>query len=176
MAGPGPGVNGERRGILDPAHGRRYTRSATMRHLGLDVGDRRIGVALSDETATLASGLETLPRVGPRKDVRAVAELVRRHGVGEVVVGLPRRLDGGLGPQAQKVLDFADALRVALAVPVVPWDERMTTVVAQRALLEADLSRRERKAVVDKVSAILILQSYLDYRKLAESENRGSVP
>jgi len=147
-----------------------------MRHLGLDVGDRTIGVALSDETATLASGLETLRRVGPRKDVKAVAELVRRHGVAEVVVGLPRRLDGELGPQAQKVLDFAEALRASLAVPVVPWDERMTTVIAQRALLEADLSRRERKAVVDKVSAILILQSYLDYRKLAESETRGSVP
>lgn len=163
-------------GILDPARSRRYTRFATMRHLGLDVGDRSIGVALSDETATLASGLDTLRRVGPRKDVKAVAELVRRHGVGEVVVGLPRRLDGGLGPQAHKVLDFAEALRAALDVPVVPWDERLTTVIAQRALVEADVSRRNRKAVVDKVSAILILQSYLDYRKLAESESRGSVP
>jgi putative Holliday junction resolvase len=143
-----------------------------MRHLGLDVGDRTIGVALSDESATLASGLETLKRQGPRKDVRAVAELVRRHDVGEVVVGLPRKLDGGLGPQAQKVLAFMDELRLAVRVPVVPWDERFTSAVAQQALIEADVSRKGRKAVVDKVAAILILQNYLDYRKVAEAEAR----
>jgi putative pre-16S rRNA nuclease len=136
-----------------------------MRYLGLDVGDRRIGVALSDETGTLATGLPTLGRVGPRKDVRALAELIRRNEVGEVVVGLPRRLDGGLGPQAQKVLAFMEDLRPAAKVPVVPWDERFTSVVA-------DVSRRDRKALVDKVAAILILQNYLDYRKLAEAEAR----
>ena len=106
-----------------------------MRYLGLDVGDRNIGVALSDETATLASGLQTLRRVGPRKDLKALAELVRRHGAGEVVVGLPRRLDGSLGPQAQKVLAFIDELRPAVRVPVVPWDERFTTAMAQEALI-----------------------------------------
>jgi putative Holliday junction resolvase len=141
-----------------------------VRYLGLDVGDATIGVALSDETATLASGLTTLRRTGPRKDVRAVADLVRRHDVGEVVVGLPRRLDGSLGRQAEKVLGFLEALRTALGVPVVPWDERFTSVVAHRALTEAEVSRRDRRAVVDKVSAILILQNYLDYRKLAEAE------
>jgi putative Holliday junction resolvase len=143
-----------------------------MRYLALDVGDRTIGVALSDESATIASGLETLRRVGPRKDVRAVAELAKRHAVGEVVVGLPRRLDGSLGPQAHKVLAFMDELRPALGVPVVPWDERFTSAVAQQALLEADVSRKGRKAVVDKVAAILILQNYLDYRKVAEAEAR----
>ena len=143
-----------------------------MRYLGLDVGDRMIGVAVSDETATVAGGLPTLRRVGPRKDVRAVAELVRKHEAGEVVVGLPRRLDGGLGPQAQKVLAFMEDLRPAAKVPVVPWDERFTSVVAEQALIEADVSRRDRKALVDKVAAILILQSYLDYRKLAEAEGR----
>ena len=145
-----------------------------MRHLGLDVGDKLIGVALSDETATLASGLETIRRVGPRKDVRAVADLVRRHEVAEVVVGLPRKLDGSLGPQAQKVIAFMEALRPVVRVPVVPWDERFTSVVANQALIEADHSRRERRALVDKVSAILILQNYLDYRKLAEGEGRKS--
>ena len=141
-----------------------------MRYLGLDVGDARIGVALSDETATLASGLATLQRSGPRKDLKAVADLVRRHQSGEVVVGLPRSLDGTLGPQAEKVLAFMEALRGMVKVPVVPWDERFTTVVAQQALIESGVSRRERKEVVDKVSAILILQSYLDYRKTADSE------
>jgi putative Holliday junction resolvase len=138
-----------------------------MRYLGLDVGDRKIGVALSDETASLATGLETLGRVGPRKDVKAIAELVRRHGAREVVVGLPRRLDGSLGPQAHKVLEFMEDLRPALRVPLVPWDERFTTAMAEDALIAAGVSRRERRQVVDKVSAILILQSYLDYRKLA---------
>jgi putative Holliday junction resolvase len=143
-----------------------------MRYLGLDVGDKIIGVALSDETATLASGLDNVRRVGPRKDVKAIIDLVRRHEVGEVVVGLPRRLDGGLGPQAEKVLAYMEDLRGGVKVPVVPWDERFTTVIANQALIEADVSRRARKGVVDKVSAILILQSYLDYKKLAEAEAR----
>lgn len=137
-----------------------------MRHLGLDVGDGRIGVALSDETATLASGLPTLRRVGPRKDVKAVAGLVRAHGVGEVVVGMPRRLDGTLGPQAAKVAAFMDALRASVrGVAVVDWDERFTSVMATQALIEGGVTRRDRKASVDQVSAVLILQSYLDYRK-----------
>ena len=141
-----------------------------MRYLGLDVGDRRIGVALSDETGTLATPLDTYERTGPRKDLKAIGRLVRERGAGEVVVGLPRRLDGEVGPQAQKVIDFMDALRPAVGVPVVPWDERFTSVVARQALTEAGVSRRDRKAVIDKVSAALILQNYLDYRKLAGSE------
>ena len=143
-----------------------------MRYLGLDVGDRTIGVAVSDESATLATGLDTLRRVGPRKDLKAVAALLRRHEAGEVVVGLPRRLDGTLGPQAQKVLAFMDALLPVVKVPVVPWDERFTSVVATKALIEGDVSRRDRKGVLDKVAAILILQNYLDYRKVAEAEAR----
>jgi putative Holliday junction resolvase len=145
-----------------------------VRHLGLDVGDKLIGVALSDETATLATGLDTIRRVGPRKDLKAVAQLVREHGVVEVVVGLPRRLDGSIGAQARKVVAFMEALRPVVRVPVVPWDERFTSVVATQALIEGDRSRRERRALVDKVSAILILQNYLDYRKLAEGEGRKS--
>jgi putative Holliday junction resolvase len=143
-----------------------------MRYLGLDVGDRTIGVALSDESATLATGLDNLARVGPRKDLKAVAGLVRRHEAGEVVVGLPRRLDGTLGPQAQKVLTLMDALRPVVKVPVVPWDERFTSVIATNALIEGNVSRKDRKGIVDKVAAILILQSYLDYRKVAEAEAR----
>jgi len=136
-----------------------------MRYLGLDVGDVRIGVALSDETATLASGLPTLKRVGPRRDMKAVATLVREHGVGEVVVGMPRRLDGTLGPQAQKVTSFMAELRALVRVPVVEWDERFTSVLATQALIEGGVSRRDRKKSVDQVSAVLILQNYLDYRK-----------
>lgn len=143
-----------------------------MRLLGLDVGDKRIGIALSDESATLATGLSTLERVGPRKDLKALAALVREHGVSDVVVGLPRHLDGSLGPQAQKVLQFMDELRPVVKVPVVPWDERFTSVMATQALIEGGVSRRDRRSVVDKVSATLILQSYLDYRKVADVEAR----
>jgi putative Holliday junction resolvase len=141
-----------------------------MRYLALDVGDVRIGVAASDETATLATGLPTLRRVGPRKDVKAVAALVRGHEAGEVVVGLPRSLDGSEGPQARKVLAFMDDLRGALPVPVVSWDERFTTAMATQALREAGASRRARREAVDQVAAVLILQSYLDYRKLVDAE------
>jgi putative Holliday junction resolvase len=143
-----------------------------MKYIGLDVGDRRIGVAISDETATLARGLPTLERVGPRQDPRAVVRLVREHGVSELVVGLPRRLDGTVGPQAQKVLAFVEDLRPRVGVPVVVWDERFSSVVAEQALAEAAVSRRGRKALVDQVSATLILQNYLDYLKLAGSTSR----
>jgi putative Holliday junction resolvase len=141
-----------------------------MRYLGLDVGDVRIGVALSDESATIATGLDTLARVGPKKDLKAVAELVRKHEAGELVVGLPKRLDGSIGIQAQKVLDFMEGLRRHVRIPVVAWDERFTSALAQQALIEADVSRKNRKGSVDKVAAILILQNYLDYRKLADAE------
>ena len=147
-----------------------------MRSLGLDLGDKRIGVALSDETATLASGLPTLARVGPRKDVKAVAELVRAHDAGEVVVGLPRRLDGTVGPQAEKALAFMKDLRGALRVPVLACDERLTTVAAEEILIERGVSRRDRKGMVDTVAAVIILQDYLDARKRGEvqAQARGS--
>jgi putative Holliday junction resolvase len=156
----------------DPANSkeRRYTPSL-MRLLGLDVGDKTIGVALSDETATIATGLDTLRRVGPRRDIRSVVELVTRHGVAEVVVGLPLGLDGSAtGVQAQKVLAFIEALKAPVRVPVVPWDERFTTVAARQALIEGEVSRKDRRAVIDKVAAILILQNYLDYRKTIQAE------
>ncbi len=106
---------------------------AAVRLLALDVGDVRIGVALSDETGTLASGLVTLKAAGPRKDAQAVASLVREHGAGEVVVGLPLRLDGSVGPQAEKVLAFVERLRRVLRVPVVTRDERLTVGRGRRA-------------------------------------------
>jgi putative Holliday junction resolvase len=133
-----------------------------MRVLGLDVGDRRIGVALSDETRTLASGLPTLERVGPRKDLQAVAALARRHGAGEIVVGLPRNMNGSIGPQAEKVQAFGEALKPVARVPVRYWDERLTTVEAEQILIERDVSRQRRKGLVDQVAAVLILQGYLD--------------
>jgi len=135
-----------------------------VRFLGLDVGDVRIGVALSDETATLASGLPTLTRVGPRKDVKAVARIVREREVGEVVVGMPWRLDGTAGPQAEKVQAFVEALRRTVGVPVTLWDERLTSVAADELLAEAGVRRRHRNEKIDRAAAVLILQGYLDSR------------
>ena len=140
-----------------------------MRVLGLDVGDVRIGMAVSDETATLATGIATFTRIGPRKDVKAVAALVREREVAEVVVGLPRTLAGTVGPQAEKVLAFMHDLERALPVPVVSWDERFTTAMATQALIEGGVSRRDRKDKIDRVAAVLILQSYLDSRKMIDA-------
>lgn len=144
-----------------------------MRILSLDLGEQRIGVALSDETETLASALATLRAVGPRKDVQAVAALVAEHDAGAVVVGVPWRLDGSQGPQAAKVLAFVERLRRSLRVPVVPRDERLTSVAADERLAEAGVRRRERKGRIDRASAILILQEYLD-EKRAPAGSHGS--
>ena len=133
-----------------------------MRILGLDVGDVLIGVAVSDPSKTIAQGLDSIRRVTLEKDVEAIERLADQHEVEEIVVGLPRMLSGEIGIQAQKVLDFAELLRTAIEVPIVMWDERLTTAAATRSLIEADMSRRKRKKVVDKVAAVLILQGYLD--------------
>jgi putative Holliday junction resolvase len=142
-----------------------------VRYLGLDIGDRHIGVALSDETATLASGLPTLTSIGPKRDAAAIAALVQEHQAGGVVVGLPLRMDGTIGPQAQKVLDLIERLRHRIPVPIATWDERLTTKAAERALIEADLSREKRKKTVDRVAAVLILQGYLDRLKAETAES-----
>jgi len=133
-----------------------------MRVLGLDVGDKRIGVALSDETGLLASPLSTLQRVGPRQDPKTIAALVREHGVAVIVVGLPYNLDGSIGPQAEKVRAFAEALKPVVRVPVRFWDERLTSVEAEQILAEREVPWQRRKGLVDQVAAVLILQGYLD--------------
>lgn len=144
-----------------------------MRILALDLGDARIGVALSDETATLASALLTLRSIGPRRDASKVASLAREHGVGQVVVGMPLRLDGSVGPQGEKVKAFVERLRRSLRVPVVLWDERLSSVAADQLLAEAGVRRRERKVRIDRAAATLILQGYLDSRKTASLAAEG---
>jgi len=138
---------------------------ASVRVMALDVGDVRIGVALSDETGTLASGLVTVKSVGPRRDAQAVAALAREHGVGEIVVGLPLRLDGSIGSQAEKVVAFTERLRRLLRLPVITRDERLTSVAAGDRLAEAGVKRGDRKARLDQAAAALILQEHLDERK-----------
>jgi putative Holliday junction resolvase len=160
-----------RRRIAEPPGGVKALKPdailAVMRVMAFDVGEVRIGVALSDETGTLASGLVTLKAVGPRKDAQALAALAREHGVAEVVVGLPLRLDGSAGPQAEKVAAFVERLRRVLRLPVVTRDERLTSVAAGEQLAEAGVKRRDRKALLDQAAAALILQEHLDERKAA---------
>jgi putative Holliday junction resolvase len=132
------------------------------RVMGLDVGDRRIGVALSDGLGLTAQRLSLITRTGLARDVATVAALATEHQTDAVVVGLPLTMAGEVGDQARKVTVFIDALKPKVACPVVTMDERLTTVQGQRAMLETDTSRRRRKELVDQVAAQLILQAYLD--------------
>jgi len=136
-----------------------------LRILGLDVGSKRIGLALSDELLLTAQGLQSLERKDLETDLKAIAGLVASNDVVEVVVGLPLSMDGTESKQTKEVREFIVDLTEAVSVPVKAWDERLTSVQAERAMLEADLSRAKRRKLSDKVAAQLILQSYLDARK-----------
>jgi putative Holliday junction resolvase len=133
-----------------------------MRVLGLDIGEKRIGIAVSDELKCTAQGMQVLTRNGLADDLEALKKLVAVSEISEVVVGLPKNMDGSLGEAAQKVLSFAKTMEESLSIPVILWDERLTTSEATRLLVEADLSRAKRRKVVDKLAAVLILQGYLD--------------
>jgi len=133
-----------------------------MRILGLDVGTKRIGIAISDELGWTAQGIKTLHRRESKSDLREIRDIAGQYGVEEIVVGLPRNMNGSLGPQAQMVLGFIRDLRGVLDVPILTWDERLSTVEATKILIKGDLSRKKRKQKVDMSAAALILQSYLD--------------
>lgn len=132
------------------------------RILALDYGTKRIGVALSDELGWTAQPLETIERRTLVRDIAHIEELVQGHEVKEVLIGLPLRLDGEEGPAVQAVHEFVAHLGEALSVPIVTWDERMTTRSAEDLLIAADVSRKKRKGVVDRVAAAILLQSYLE--------------
>ncbi|MCP9440733.1 MAG: Holliday junction resolvase RuvX [Nitrospira sp.] len=131
------------------------------RILALDYGTKRIGVALSDELWWTAQPLETFERRTLEQDVSHIATLVVSHEVERVVLGLPLQLDGREGPAVQSMREFVIKLEAALSVPLVLWDERMTTKAAEDFLIAADVSRKKRKGAVDRVAASLLLQSYL---------------
>jgi putative Holliday junction resolvase len=133
-----------------------------MRVMGLDVGERGIGIALSDETGTIAQGKGVYRRRTLADDLAYVAERAREWGAERIVVGHPLNMDGTEGEQARAVREFAGALEDVAGIPVELWDERWTTAEAERVLLEADLSRRKRREVRDELAAVLILQTWLD--------------
>ena len=139
-----------------------------MRKIALDVGDKTVGIALSDELGITAQGLMTLERVGIRKDTTKILDLVKEYNCDTIVIGLPKKLDGTDSIQTEKVYEFRTMLENKMRstgmkdIDVVWQDERLTTVMAERVLIEDDVSRKKRKEVIDKQAAVLIMQSYLD--------------
>ena len=133
-----------------------------MRTMGLDIGTHTIGVAISDELGITAQGLKTLKRKTMEEDLREIDSMIHHFKIDKIVVGLPKNMNGTLGKQAAFILQWVEVLRHKTHLPVETWDERLSTVSANKALLEADLSRKKRKKVIDKVAAVLILQGYLD--------------
>lgn len=143
--------------------------AAEVRIMGLDLGHKRIGIALSDALGITAQGLMVLERQENAAALAKVIDLARQHHITAIVIGLPRHMDGRLGNRAAEVLEWAAQLHQVLGIPVHTWDERLTTVQAERILLEANLSRRRRRQVIDKMAAVLILQAFLDQRGSANA-------
>ena len=135
------------------------------RYMGLDVGDKTIGIAVSDLLLITAQGLETIRRENIKKDTDRLLEIIDEYEVDKIIVGMPKNMNNTIGPQGEKVLDFVKKLKNKTDVEIVYEDERLTTVAAERVLLEGDVSRKDRKKVIDKVAASYILQSYLDSEK-----------
>ncbi|AOZ91857.1 Holliday junction resolvase RuvX [Paenibacillus crassostreae] len=137
-----------------------------MRIMGLDYGDRRIGVSVSDMFGWTAQGLEVIERRRENIEFERIAEIVREYDIAEIVVGLPKNMDGTVGFRGDICIEFADKLKELTKLPIHLWDERLTTVSAERTLIEGNVSRKKRKQVVDKMAASLILQNYLDSKSI----------
>ena len=134
-----------------------------MRILGIDPGTKRVGLALSDETGTIAHPLQFLPAQPAAKLLDLLKTCVAERQVEAIVVGIPRNMNGTYGPAAEQARAFVAALQQVVTVPVHPWDERLTTVQAQRVLIETGMRREKRKQRVDQIAAAILLQSYLDH-------------
>lgn len=143
-----------------------------MRIMGLDFGSKTVGVAISDELLLTAQGIEIIERKEENKLRRTLARieaLILEYGVEEIVLGLPKNMNNSLGERAELSMAFKDRLERRTNLPVVMWDERLTTVAADKAMMEAGIRREHRKEHVDKIAACFILQGYLDYRNNKES-------
>lgn len=141
-----------------------------MSIMGLDLGEKTIGVAVSDPLEQIALGVGVIRRQGRERDLQRLAAIAREKDVTLVVLGLPRNMNGTLGERAEATLAFARHLEERLGLPVVTQDERLSTVAAEKALLEADLSRRRRREVIDMTAAVIILQGFLDGRRVARNQ------
>lgn len=132
------------------------------RIMGLDVGDKTIGVAISDPMLITAQGLETIIRQSYKKDMAKLENIMEEYNIVKIVLGFPKNMNNTVGPQAEKVLDFKEKLERRMKIEVILEDERLSTVAAERILIEGDVRRENRKSVIDKVAAAYILQGYLD--------------
>jgi putative Holliday junction resolvase len=150
--------------VLDSKAGCRHL--IAMRVLAIDHGSKRMGIAISDELRTIAQPLEFIPSEPFAKFLDRLKEILREKEVSLVVVGIPRNMDGSYGPAALKVQEFVAVLKDAIPVAIKSWDERLTTMEAQRSLIEANVRRSKRKEKVDKTAAAILLQSYLDSQTL----------
>ena len=133
-----------------------------MRVMSLDVGSRTIGIACSDALLMTAQGIETIRRTSLEKDFNRLQELITEYEVHELVVGMPKNMNGTKGERAEKTEEFVEKMKEVIDLPVTYWDERLSTVMAERQLIAADVSRKKRKSVIDKMAAVVILQGYLD--------------
>jgi len=138
--------------------------------MGLDVGDMRIGVALSDETGVIAQGLKTMQRQSWQKDLAALAEAVTAYEVSKIVIGNPINMDGTAGPQSDKISEFGRRLAEVTTVPIAFWDERLSSVSAEQVLIQGGMQRGKRKQLIDKLAAVIILQNYLDFQNAAQAK------
>ena len=152
-------------GVAEHSQSEIYLHGVRGRILGLDVGLRRIGLAVSDPLGITAQGIRTLVRKNKRTDLAAFEALIREYSVKEVVVGHPLRMSGAEGSQAEKVRAFADLLATTFKIPVHLWDERLSSVEANRVLRGSEISIEKRAKAVDQLAAVLILQSYMDSRR-----------
>lgn len=142
-----------------------------MRVLCIDYGTKTLGIAVSDGLGLIGHGIGTVARKNTTHDLNKIRELVDQYNADKIVVGLPRNMNGSLGSSAQEVLTFVEKLEKKIPLPVVTWDERLSTMSAEKVLIEADMSRKKRKKVVDKVAAAIILQGYLDFSNLNPSKD-----
>lgn len=138
-----------------------------MRSMSLDVGTRTIGIAVSDLLGMIAGGVETIKRTTLERDFERIGQLIKEHDVDTLVVGYPKNMNGTIGERAQSCEAMAEELRQRFeGIKVVLWDERLSTVAAEKVLVDADLRRKKRKKVIDMMAAVVILQNYLDSRQM----------
>lgn len=144
-----------------------------MRIMGLDLGTKNIGVAVSDETGTIAQGRTVIKRTSDSGAISEIKDIAEEYGVSEIVIGLPINMNGTKGERALDSIRFAELLKKGTGMPVITWDERLSTKEAEDVMITADISRRKRKKAVDKLAAQIILQSYLDSRKGPRGSEEG---
>ena len=140
-----------------------------MRIMALDVGSRTIGIACSDALLMTAQGIEPIRRTSLENDFNRLRELISEYEVHELVVGMPKNMNGTKGERAEKTEEFVEKMKAVIDLPVTFWDERLSTVMAERQLIAADVSRKKRKGVIDKMAAVVILQGYLDRLQFSKS-------